>query len=151
MNMMQRRTEIILGILIVIVAVVSIVITQAVAEQPLTRHDLQQQITDLDSFATEVSFMLDQYAQDKLDFNYLKYQATQIHKDVDDFYAQLESKKVGESQQASVLGVEDLVFHLGLQLKFIESSQGDSIKLTQIQQTIEQLHQKITESEYHDA
>jgi len=148
---MQHKTELIVGILIAIVALAVILLTQADAEQPLTDHDLHQQLSDLNSFAVEVSLLLDQYAQDKLDFNYVKYQAQQIDKNINDFYTQLESTTVDAGQKNEVSSVETLIFQFGLQLKFIESSQGDSAKLGQIRQSIQQLHQQITESEQHYA
>jgi len=151
MNAAQRRTEIAIGVLLAVIAVTAIVITQMAAERPLTTHDLQQQLSDLESFATEVSLMLGQYAQGKLDFSYIKYQAVQINKNIDDFYAQIESKTVDEDQKGSVLGIETLLFQFSLQLKFIESSQGDAVKLAQIQQTVDQLRQQIAESEQPNA
>ncbi len=148
---MQHKTQFIVGILIAVITAAAILITQTNSEQPLTNHDLHQQLSDLNSFAVEVSLMLDQYKQDKLDFNYLKYQAQKIDKNIDDFYSQLESTTVDASQKNDLSSVETLIFQFGLQLKFIESSQGDAAKLNQIRQSIQQLHQQITESEQHYA
>jgi hypothetical protein len=144
---MPSKNKIVVGILVAFIAVAAITLTQATADQPLTNHDLYQQISDLDSFASEVLLILDQYDQDKLDFTYLKNQTAQIDKSVNDFYSEIETKVIEESQQQDVSNVEALVFQFGLQLKLIESSDGNRAALDQIAPTIQKLQQQIQESE----
>lgn len=144
---MYEKTEIIVGLVVALMTLVAVFITQNVANQPLSDHDLRQQLVNLDSFAIETDLILDQYAQQKLEFNYVKNQAEQIDKTVHDFYSMLEAKPVTDEEQDKVAAVEKLVWQFSQQLKRIETSEGDITKLNEVRQAVKQLHNQITQSE----
>jgi hypothetical protein len=144
---MHIRKEIAIAILVVLITIIIVAIMEVVAKQPLSNDDLKQQLTNLESFSTETLLILDQYSQDKLSFIYVKNQVEQIDKSVNDFYSLIESKPIPDVQQKNVDAIEKLVAQYAMQLKQIESTNGDKGKLTEIHQIVEQLHQQFTESE----
>jgi hypothetical protein len=122
-------------------------ITQTTAQQPLSNHDLKQQLTNLSSFSTETTAILNLYADDQLSFVYVKNQTEQIDKNVSDFYSLLESKPLEDNQQNDITALEDLVFQFSMQLKRIGSSEGDTATLAEVRQRIQRLHDQFAEAE----
>jgi hypothetical protein len=144
---MHVRKEIAIAILVALITITVVVIMEVVVKQPISNDDLKQQLTNLESFSTETLLILDQYSQDKLSFIYVKNQVEQIDKSVSDFYSLIESKPIPDVQQKNVDAIEKLVAQYAMQLKQIESANGDKGRLGVIHQIVEQLHQQFTESE----
>jgi hypothetical protein len=141
------KIKIIVVSCLALLTIISVMLAQAVATQPLSDKDLKQQLVNLDSFSAEVLLILDQYSQDKLSLIYVNKQAEQINKDVSDFYSLVESKAIPEDQQDKIASVEKLISQFTLQLKRMESSDADSAPLNEIREAVQHLRDQITESE----
>jgi hypothetical protein len=141
------KREIAIAIVIGLITLVAVIVTEVSANQPLSNDDLKQQLTNLDSFASETLLIIDQYSQDKLSFIYVKNQIEQIDKNVNDFYSLVESKPIPDDQQNNVNAVEKLVTQFSSQLKRIASADADKAKLSEVQPIIKQLREQFSESE----
>src|SRR4051812_6163202 len=103
------RLRIIAGTIISFVAIITLIITQFVSNQPLSNEDLKEQLENLDSFTQESSVILDQYHQDRVSFTYVKNQTEQINRSVHDFYQLIQSKDIPDKEQENVLSLEKIV------------------------------------------
>jgi hypothetical protein len=137
-------------ILVFIVLAFSVGLTAAllafVENQHFDKAGLINQQKSLRSYTAETIVLLDQDIEDKVSFTYTKGQAQHINEKVDDFYNELQSDLVQDAMIPHIKKTEKLVFALSLNLKQIQSSNGEKTKLQRIKSDVIKINYQLKSS-----
>jgi hypothetical protein len=129
--------------------IVTSLLTQAIASQPLASETLRENINSFISFANETTSLLTLYNEKKITTSYLTTQLTYINQQVLSFYTILQTKEIPANYQTSVERIGKNAFNFSLVLKAVEASPDDSNKRNIAIQEIQHLKKEFQNEQQH--